>query len=367
MSETLARLNDQYASPVPAAIRRQSREADEIARAAGIANVPDAVPDEEAPAEQPLPELQTEQTQPGTTVGETETQLPGSGERAQGEAPPTNDHAPREANRELEWQQRYNTLQGKYNSEIPELQGQIRSLERMLANIQTSQREPTQPQPQARAQPGPVPADISAEDKEAYGEELILKSQAWAEARLRPHLTQLETRLMEIEGRSVQSQQASAQLQVENALDRAMPGWQQTNNDPEFWRWLDAPDPFSGHLRRAMLKDAHARGDAARALAFFQGFRREHTVVDPGPGTHPTQTTAPAAAERIPLESLAAPGRGSASLGTQGAPERRTWNAQQVAALYREKTEGRWAGREDDFHRLEQDVITATRDGRFRQ
>lgn len=335
-------------SPVPAAIRRQSELADQIARDAGIANVPEPKPEaqSDAPAAAPPTVEGTGQEQP---------ELPGLPQpQPQPQAQP-----------EEQWQQRYNTLKGKYDSEISELQGQLRSLERVIAGIQSAPRA----EPAPRQEPRPAPAsaqsyEIPAEDREAYGEELIHKSQAWAEAKLAPKLSAMERRLIEIEGRSQQVVQQTAQQAVETALDRAMPDWQQINNNPSFWAWLDQPDPFSGALRRQLITDAHVRGDAARTLAFFQAYKREHTMVDPGGGTQPAQTAA--AADRLPLENLAAPGRGTGAPAAPGAPEKRIWTTAQITALYREKTRGQWDGREDDFRRLEQDISAAAREGRFR-
>lgn len=349
-----SRANDVFASPVPAAIRRQSELADQIARAAGIANVPDA-----RPADGEIPTVVND---PAAAPAEQQAQQPTEQPAAQ----PT-ERAPDRSQEQEREQQRYNTLKGKYDAEIPELQAQIRSLERVIAGIQSAPRE--REAPPARHDPAPTSYEISAEDREAYGEELITKSQAWAEAKLAPKLSRMEQRLLEIEGRSQQTQQQSAQQMVESQLDRAMPSWQVINQSPSFWAWLDQPDPFSGHLRRQLITDAHVRGDAARTLAFFQAYQREHTAVDPGAGTQPAQTGATqiVPTDRLPLENLAAPGRGSASQAAPGAPEKRLWTTAQVTALYREKTEGRWNGREDAFHRLEQDVIAAGREGRFRQ
>lgn len=345
-----------------------SREADEIARAAGIANVPDAPPPEVV---EPL--LKRVNVPPSTIEGDAAApQAPGGPPDPLPASPAPATPAPTPAPT-IDWQQRYNTLRGKYDAEIPDLQAQLRATQQAIQAMQAAMRAPAAPSAPPSAPPStpaaaPAFEDIPAEDREAYGEELITKSQHWAEAKLAPRLSQLERRLIEIEGRSQQVTQNSAMSQVEAQLDRQMPQWQDINNDPEFWAWLSQPDPFSGNVRRALLTDAHARGDAARTLAFFQGFQREHTVVDPGSGTQPGQTAGNPSpvADRLPLENLAAPGRGTTSLAAPGAPALRTWNTAQVAALYREKTEGRWDGRENDFRRLEQDMIAATREGRFR-
>src|SRR5215831_13870563 len=112
---------DPYAPVLPRAVREQVERANALAREAGVANVPPAPEGSEAPEDRT-----TEATPvtPGVTLGEPEIPAEfqggevdtgaGAGAGA-GAAPAT-----------IDWEQRYNTLQGKYNSEVPELRGELR-------------------------------------------------------------------------------------------------------------------------------------------------------------------------------------------------------------------------------------------------
>lgn len=340
-----------YLAPVPEAIRRQSELADQIARDAGVLNVP---PAKTTTVVEEGPEPAQEPAQEGAQ---------GQAEQ-QGETPQPAPAAPTEP-AQPDWQQRYTSLQGKYNAEVPELQAQVRSMERIIANMQQAPRQET-----PRAAPTPPPfaeLEIDPADKEAYGEELITKAQRWAEAKLAPRFAQIDARLASYEGRTQQIAQQSAATTVEGQLDRSLPNWREVNNDPRFLSWLGQPDPFSGLPRQQLITDAHVSGDAPRTLAFFQAFLREQTAVTPGPGTQTAQTAAPVApaAERLPLESLAAPGRGAATPAAPGAPAPRIWTNASIQALYQQKIRGLWNGREADFARLEQDIHIAPAEGRF--
>ena len=149
---------------------------------------------------------------------------------------------------------------------------------------------------------------IPEEDIEAYGEDLIKASQRWAEMHYTPIINQLEQRLRSVEGNTQRIEHHTAAQSVEQALDRAVPDWGTINVDPAFITWLGQTDPFSGHTRKAMITDAHARGDAPRTIAFFQAFKNEQTLVDPPRGTQSGQTGGSSPADRLPLENLAAPG-----------------------------------------------------------
>jgi hypothetical protein len=342
--------NSQFQPHIPAAVRRASQQADELAREAGVANMP--------PLAEPSPEV--------TTV---------VADRPAEDRPPEErpEHAPAPAPTPVpepssDWEQRYNTLQGKYNTELPELRGQVRSLQELLAAMQSAPRAelppaiPDQPKPRVNIR------EIPSEDVEAYGQELINASQRWAEARFAPLLQDYERRIAAVEGGTQQMAQISAQRNVEQQLAHAVPNWEQVNTDPAFLTWLAQVDPFSGRSRKAMITEAHGAGDAARTIAFFRAYLNEHTAVSPTPGTRLDHTDAQASADRLPLESLAVPGRGQvAAPAASGAPEKRIWTTAQITAFYREKQRGMWRDREADADRVERDIIAASKEGRVRQ
>jgi hypothetical protein len=345
-----------YAPHIPDAVRRASQRADELAREAGVANVP-ALPDTAGDDE-------------NTTVID-EPRQPEQGFEL---TPPEEEHTPppqpAPSQAPADWEQRYNTLQGKYNTELPELRGQIRSLETMIANMQVPRtREQTFEQPSA-PQPRPqVPAirEIPTEDVEAYGQDLINGVQRWSTTAVAPMMQEFERRLLAVEGGNMQLQSYTAQKSVDNALARAIPDWDEVNHDPNFILWLDQTDMFSGRKRKQMIDEAYNAGDALRTIAFFRAYKNEQTMVSPTPGTQPVQT-GENPADRLPLADLAVPGRGrSVSSPAPGAPERRIWTAADVNAFYRQKQQGRWAGREAEADRIERDIIAAPAEGRFRQ
>ncbi len=345
MSETA-----QFEAPLPAAVRRQIAASDALVQQLKGGQVPLETPAEAVPdAPSVAPEAPPVAQEPVEA------------------APP----APR-ARKAPDLEQQLRTLQGKYNSELPaatqravlaeqrevELRDVNADLRRQLAAATTAP-------PVAPARPFTAdPADV-----ETYGLELINKARGWARAEFEPEIAGLRDQLARVENqgkaqaeRLQQTTQMSAQDRVHAALDAAMPDWRVQNNDPAFETWLQQEEGLSGTKRKDILVPAYQRGDSGRVVRIFQAYASEHT--DPAVPARQLQTPVTGAAP-VSLETLAAPGRGSpASPGAQ--PEKRIWTAPQISAFYRDCADGRYAQREAERARIDQDIFAAGTEGRIR-
>lgn len=332
-----------FEAPVPQAVRRASERADELARAAGTIGVTDA----------PVPAVEPATADPAPVV-----------------EPSVADPAPVVEPVTVDWEKRYRTLQGKYDAEIPQLRGELGSLQRLIANMQH------QPAPPAAA-PTPattVPvaaATISPEDIETYGEDLVVSARRWAAAEVQPHLDAMAAQIAELRGGQQTIHTETVQQRVHTALD-ADPDlagrWRDVNNDPLFISWLTEEDPFAGSQRIVLLRQAYANGDAVRTARFFKTYLAEQTAVSDPPAALTSQTPQTGVASGRPsLEDLAAPGRTNTAPAPSGAPaEKRVWTKPQITAFYRDAANGKYAGREAERIRIETDIFAATTEGRIR-
>jgi hypothetical protein len=376
MSETQTPTNDGYVNPVPAALRRASERANEIARQAGIRNVPEAENGGEESAQPPPPEAGSanqfagnEEHQPQPIPDSQQQELPAA------------EVSPTPAAQTDDWEQRYRSLQGRFDAEVAqqrELRGEVRSLRDLIGTMQSQ----GQPEPRQRA---PEPASrvvVPQEDIENFGGDLVHAVQRWSHAERATEHESLERRVLALEGRLQQVQTATVTQGVDGELNRMMPNWRDVNNNSEFHAWLAQVDPFSGQVRLRLANEAYAAGDAARVLAFIQAYLREHTAVtSPGIQQRPTNGTGTYApsngatppdgngSDRLPLEELAAPGRGGSPVGAPGATERtkRTWTGPEITAAYDAHRRGEWRDNPQGWARVEQDIFAAMREGRIRQ
>jgi hypothetical protein len=333
---------EEYANRVPEAIRRQSKRVDAMAREVGMANAP---PEETppAPVEQPVAVV------PPVA-----------------DPPPVVTPAP-VADPPTDWEQRYRTLQGKYDAEIPGLRTQVSSLERVIAAVQ-----PREPAPVAR--PTTV-VEVPPEDIAEYGEDLVKKTRAWARAELqhemnahKAEVAELKAKLGTIETSQIQSVEHTAKQTVFDGMDKdPLLGstWRVTNEAPAFLNWLQQPDPMSGQQRQQMLTSAFLGGSYPRVAAFFKAYAQEHTA--PQVPVTPAHTPQPGTGGPS-LEDLAAPGRGTGPTQSGAPADKRIWTSNSIAAFYRDVQRGVFAGtgREAERLRLEQDIFTAAAEGRVR-
>lgn len=378
MSATMdadARQFEMFESPIPPAVRRQGERADALLREvqasrAGVAPEPgsgsggaNTTPVVTPPA---APEAASETAAP-------ETAAPGAAapETAEANAPPVvNEPAAEPARDAAFWEQKFRSLQGRFDSQIPELtararaaEAQITSLNGLVAQLRMQQQQ-QQPTPQAQA--APPAGEIPREDIEAYGEELISSARRWARSEVQPEIQRLRDELGQLRSQTQSTQGQLAQDRVHQYLDEQLPNWRQVNTDPGFIAWLGGFDPFSGRPRQEMLGQAYSGGDAVRTAAFFRAYMQEHTATTPAVRDTPAHTPAPrAGAGTVPLAELAAPGRGRPA--SPGAPaDKRIWSHRDIAAFYQDVARGRYDGNPQLRQQLEADIHAAVPEGRIR-
>jgi hypothetical protein len=269
---------------------------------------------------------------------------------------------------QTDWEQRYRTLQGKYDTEIAGLRAQVAGMERLLATMQHPPPEITPPAQLA-------PRGFDQGDIDLYGEDFLQAAARAAAAHYEPVIARLEDTIRRLEGGQNNLQSQTTRDRVFDALDKdpELTGWQQINTSPEFMNWLQGIDEYAGVPRNQMLQHAYSNGDAIRTGRFFKKYMAEHTVPrTPTTGSQTGQRLRPppggnghAASAGTRLEDLVVPGRAAGgSGGSDGAPQPRIWSRPEISRFYRDRTEGRYRGREQESELLERDILAAASEGR---
>lgn len=261
------------------------------------------------------------------------------------------------------WEHKYKSMHGRFvrsQETIKTLSEQISNLQGIIASMQASTTAPVQV-PELEAE-----SLITAEETSDYGEDFLKVVGKKARQELAPvinaykeEIAQLKQQLQGVSG----AVQQTSQEKLLAKLDDGLPTWRELNSNSEFLDWLRLPDPYSGAIRHDMLKAAYAQGNAHRVLAFFNGFLAEEAVVAPAGQEPDAQVTK---VPKVPLASLAAPGRAKTAASASAPAEKPIITRAQIAAFYADLSAGKYRGRDAEKNKAEAMIFEAQRDGRIR-
>lgn len=337
---------------LPAAVQKQVAQADDLIKKLGLDKAAEAK-DQPPPAAPPAPVAAP------APAAQTPAQA-ATPDAAPAAEPPPPPPPPPPAE---DWEHKYRVLQGKYNSEVPRLSGQVSSLQAQLDELTAKMED------MRKAAPPPAPTNrlITQEEVDEVGPELIdLIGRRAKEvyepivAELRQEVSSLKTQLAVREERDTRTER---QKLIDRLAER-VPNYAEVNKLPAFLDWLDQVDAYSGEQRGQMLTRAFEANDAERVIRFFTGFLSEHAAVSPQQAPTPgSQMGTP----RVNLNEHIAPGTPVIVPPTSGAQgEKRIWRQSEISAFYASVARGDFKRRPDDQRRIESDIVAAGREGRIR-
>jgi len=324
---------------LPAAVLANARRAEELMQAQN--QPPAETPPVETPAETP-PELKMDATPPAP---------------APEPAPVTEPVTPPPPAGEADWERRYKAMKGRYDSEIGPLRDEVRRLNNLVteysAEIQTLQA-------QKPAKETTFDGLITDEERRDYGEDFLNVVAKRAKEVVGGELAAAQEKITKLEkmlGPVAAKTQQSDRQQMFAHLDEQVSNWREINTDANFLQWLDLPDAYTGRIRKDLLTIAYNENSGSKVAAFFKGFLREAALVAPPSQTHSDPSP------KVPLESLAAPGR--AKTAAPGRPaDKPIFKRADITRFYSERAAGKWRGREKEAAALELQIHEAVNEGR---
>lgn len=241
------------------------------------------------------------------------------------------------------YEQKYRTLQGKYNAEVPVLREQVQQLADQLRQVQ-----------EARSTQTPTPPQASdPKDLENFGADLVdfvnrvaTAKAAEAAQQLHQKLAGLDERVQGVAKETVESKEA----QFYATLNHLAPDWAQINERPDWLEWLGQVDPVYGLPRQAALDHAIKQLNAERVVRVISTFKAQL----PPPPKPPESLQNQVAPE--PVGSGAAP----------VAPQKPILAEAAVTRFYRDLAQGKYRGREAEAKALEAQIDAAVAEGRVR-
>ena len=300
---------------------------------------------------------------PPANDGTPPVQKPGLADSGPENAPPPEPEES-DSGKGEDFEQKYLTLQGMFNAEVPRLTAQnaelLERLGQMEQLVATMQFAPT---PEPEPAPEPVSA-LTADELEDYGESIDIMrkvSQEVASA-YQQQITDLQATIQQLQGAIVPRVEQIAASQAQTAeqifwsdLSLAVPDWKIINESQDFQTWLLEIDPLSGHSRQSFLENAQQNLDVNRVAGFFTSWQQET-------GTSPAQPNR--SGSNSELEQQITPGR-SRGTGTPLGNEQPTYTPQDISDFFAAVRRGEYKGKEEERDKLERDIFAAQREGRI--
>lgn len=262
--------------------------------------------------------------------------------------------------------QKYKTLQGMYNAEVPrlhttnrELQSRVQQMEQLLATL--SAQNNTAHQPAIEASP-----QVTDRDREEYGESIDVMRRVSREevtpvlqkmGQIEKLLQQLQTNVVPQVQNLTHRQAMTAEQQFWSGLTEVVPNWRDVNNDPDFQSWLLDVDPFTGVARQTILEDAQKNLDVRRISKFFSTWLESTGQAN---AAQNTQRRAPASE----LEKQVTPGR-PRSGSTPSGGKAKVYSPTDIENFFADVRKGKYRGKEAERDRIERDIFSAQKDGRI--
>jgi hypothetical protein len=261
---------------------------------------------------------------------------------------------------EPKWEQKYHTLKGMFDAEVPRLNDAVRQLmasnQQLMAEVGTLKQAAPAPAPAA---PTPIVTD---QDKESFGADLvglIERATSQAVAQVKAELGGEIQRLKQENGQlksqvGTVSQQAAANTHETfvDRLGRSVQNMAAINVDPGFLAWLQEIDPIYGLPRQAALDNAVKNLDAERAAKIFNAYVGTLT-----PPTPPVNNTPPA----NDLNRQVTPPR-SRNTPTPPQEQKRMWSQASITQFFQDVRRGAYTA--EEAAQLEADIYVAANEGR---
>lgn len=309
-------------------------------------------------------QLQNDQNQPSDT--QTDDPSPPAGQPTAQPAQPTgqDSDSTKQMTPEEEaalYKQRYNSLRGMYESQVPQYQEQIKFLQDLLAQTQGDP-DQTNEGGQGTSIFGDV--EIKEDEIKDYGSDFfdVVGRQARLATKegfeqLMGKVSQLENALSELSA----GQQAVSHSTFEVQLTNLVPNWREIDVNPLFLEWLNQPDEFTGQPKFSLLRSAVESGDAQRASVFFTTWLREQGQAQGS--TQAAQPKQPTGMEAAAMPSVSH--QPDAVTTAQAGQNGKVYTQQDIAQFYADVRRGKYNGRESEVQAIEADIQRAMVEGRL--
>ena len=258
------------------------------------------------------------------------------------------------------WEQKYKTLQGMFDSQVPKLHQQVKDQATQMQAMQEQLATLTKPTP-AAATLEPL---VSEKDVTEYGAELIdvqrrVAKEVFRESvlPLQDELKKRDKEIAELKTMLTKTGGDVTTLSFEQKLAQAIPDFPAINVDPKWIAWLDEVDPYTGDPRRNFAEFVYNSGDVDRLKRVVTLFKDTTGVAKPAADRTKRQTE---------LERQITPNRVNEQQSTATQQSERIYTEAEASAGFTQVRKLNAVGKYDEATKLEAELSDAYIQGRVR-
>ena len=254
------------------------------------------------------------------------------------------------------FKQKYATLRGKYDAEVPRLHQQVKELTDQMNAI----REEAEAAKKAEAEkPKEKVSYVTDADREEYGDDLIDFQRRVAKEVSQDYEERFEQQsrvIQDLQSKISNTDNQVGEVGFTQKLNALVPGFDQLDNDERWVAWLNEIDPMTRGPRRDQAQAAFNSGDAEAVAHYVSLFRGSVEPVANGKSDRQTE-----------LEKQVTPSRSASTVASK--------SSNNSSKIYSEKELDRgWTkirdlnsqGKYDDAEKLEAELTVAYMEGRVK-
>jgi len=264
----------------------------------------------------------------------------------------------------VDWQQKYRTLEGKYNAEVPRM---VRDLEFLRGQVEALSVRPSSEESSAEGSVaveagGGFKKYLTSDEIEEYDDDILgfqaRLARGVAEELISKHLSGVIERVSAVEGQT----EAQRGMSLWDAVERQYPGANEINETDPLWaEFLEQSDPLSGLTYLQIGEQAINSGNAGRIvdlLKLYQPLEADDGDEDSLDDDDNGEERAPAAGPPVK------PSRSKG--GTVVTKEKPKGNIREsdIQKFFTDVSTGKYAGKEDLRKKRETAIEEAVMEGR---
>jgi len=254
------------------------------------------------------------------------------------------------------FKQKYKTLTGKYDAEVPRLHQQVREMAEATKQLQEELKalkvEPTKPKEKVSL--------VTDADRAEFGEELLDVQRRVAKEVSQEYEDRLEKQdaiINSLQDKLADTGNQVGEMGFSQRLTNLVPDFAQIDKDERWVAWLNEHDNMLRGPRRVQAQKAFDTGDA-EAIAHYVGLWRE-TVAEPN-----ETSTSP---RQVELEKQVTPNRSANSVRTQSTSQNsKVYSPTQVDNAWNKVRSLNTTGKYEAAEKLEAELTAAYMEGRVK-